>query len=61
MTELVIKLKADILSKLPKDNSTINGDFCSTIELSKPKTIIDKDYKNQFRLNYIYRIVNLIL
>jgi hypothetical protein len=43
--ELVIKLNTDILSKLPKDNLTMNGDFCSTIELSKPKSIIDKSYK----------------
>jgi len=43
--KLVIKLEADILSKLPKNNSTINGNFCTTIELSKPKTIIIKDYK----------------
>ena len=43
--ELVLKLDADILSKLPKDNLTINGDFCSTIDLSKPKNNIDPDYK----------------
>ena len=43
--ELVIKLFNDILSKLPKDASTINGDFCTTIELSKPKEILDKNYK----------------
>ena len=42
---LIVKLGANILSKLPKDNATINGDFCSTIELSKPKTTLDKDYK----------------
>ena len=43
--ELVIKLNSDILSKLPKNNESISGDFCATIELSKPKTIIDKNYK----------------
>ena len=43
--ELILKLSNNILSKLPKNNLTINGNFCSTIELSKPKTIIDKDYK----------------
>ena len=44
--ELVIKLYDDTLSKLPKeDNATINGDFCTTIELSKPKPIINNDYK----------------
>jgi len=43
--KLVIKLDNDILSKLPKDNLTVNGDFCATIELSKPKNTIDKDYK----------------
>tara|TARA_B110000261_G_scaffold145543_1_gene169041 strand:- start:165 stop:722 length:558 start_codon:yes stop_codon:yes gene_type:complete len=42
---LIVKLGSDILSKLPKDNATINGDYCSTIELSKPKPTIDKDYK----------------
>ena len=47
--ELVMKLKADILIKLPKINSTINGDFCTTIELSKPKTIINKDNKKQIQ------------
>jgi len=43
--ELVVKLDTDILSKLPKDPLTISGDFCSTIELSKPKKNIDPDYK----------------
>lgn len=43
--ELIIKLNADILSKLPKNNANISGDFCATIELSKPKTPIGKDYK----------------
>jgi len=43
--ELLLKLDEDILSKLPKDNASINGNFCETIELSKPKTIIDKSYK----------------
>jgi hypothetical protein len=43
--ELVIKLNDDILNKLPKDASTINGDFCTTIELSKEKQILDVDYK----------------
>jgi len=47
--ELVMKLKADILIELPKINSTINGDFCTTIELSKPKTIINKDNKKQIQ------------
>ena len=42
---LIVKLGSDILSKLPKDNATINGDYCSTIELSKPKPTTDKDYK----------------
>ena len=42
---LIVKLGSDILSKLPKDNATISGDYCSTIELSKPKTTLDKDYK----------------
>ncbi|MFQ3368163.1 MAG: hypothetical protein ACI8WO_000255 [Methylophilaceae bacterium] len=43
--ELVLKLDVEILSKLPQDNLTINGDFCSTIEQSKPKKNIDPDYK----------------
>ena len=43
--ELVIKLYDDILNKLPKDTSTIKGDFCTTIELSKPKQILDENYK----------------
>ena len=43
--ELVKKLYDDILNKLPKDTSTINGDFCTTIELSKPKQILDENYK----------------
>ena len=42
---LIINLGADVLKNLPKNNETINGDFCSTLELSKPKPIIDKDYK----------------
>jgi hypothetical protein len=43
--ELVVKLDTDILSKLPKDSLTISGDFCSTIELSKPKKNMDPNYK----------------
>tara|TARA_B100000795_G_C22791512_1_gene437186 strand:- start:1390 stop:1947 length:558 start_codon:yes stop_codon:yes gene_type:complete len=42
---LIVKLNADVLNKLPRDNKTINGDFCTIIELSKPKSIIDEDYK----------------
>jgi hypothetical protein len=44
--QLSIKLKNEVLDKLPINNSSINGNFCTTIELSKPKKIIDKDYKN---------------
>jgi len=42
--ELITKLGEDVLSKLPKEN-LINGNFCTIIELSKPKSNIDKDYK----------------
>ena len=42
---LIVKLNADVLNKLPRDKKTINGDFCTIIELSKPKSIIDEDYK----------------
>ena len=43
--ELIIKFNTDFLIKLPKINSTINGDFCTTFESSKPKPIIIKDKK----------------
>ncbi|MDA9642642.1 hypothetical protein N9S84_00950 [Nitrosomonadales bacterium] len=43
--ELVKKLDTEILSKLPKDNLKINGDFCTTIELSRPQKKIDPNYK----------------
>ena len=43
--DLVLKLEADILSKLSKNNLTLSGDFCSTIELLKPQPIINKEYK----------------
>jgi len=47
--ELIKKLGTDILNKLPKNNLTINGNFCTTIELSKPKPNIDKNYKKQIQ------------
>tara|TARA_B110000238_G_C16066920_1_gene413174 strand:- start:110 stop:556 length:447 start_codon:yes stop_codon:yes gene_type:complete len=43
--KLVIKFYKEILEKLPKDTLKINGDFCSVVDLSKPKPVIDKDYK----------------
>jgi len=42
---LLIKLENEILDKLPKDNSIINGSFCTIIELSQPKNNLKKDYK----------------
>ena len=42
---LLIKLENEILDKLPKDNSIINGSFCTIIELSRPKNNLKKDYK----------------
>ena len=42
---LLIKLENKILDKLPKDNSIINGSFCTIIELSQQKNNLKKDYK----------------
>ena len=42
---LLIKLENEILDKLTKDNSIINGSFCTIIELSRPKNNLKKDYK----------------
>ena len=42
---LLIKLENEILDKLTKDNSIINGSLCTIIELSRPKNNLKKDYK----------------
>jgi hypothetical protein len=42
---LLIKLENEILDKLPKDNSIINGSFCTIIEFGRPKNNLKEDYK----------------
>ena len=46
---LLIKLENEILDKLPKDNSIINGSLCTIIELSRPKNNLKKDYKKSIQ------------
>ena len=46
---LLIKLENEILDKLTKDNSIINGSFCTIIKLSRPKNNLKKDYKKSIQ------------
>ena len=46
---LLIKLENEILDKLTKDNSIINGSFCTIIELSRPKNNLQKNYKESIQ------------
>ena len=46
---LLIKLENEILDKLTKDNSIINGSFCTTIKLSRPKNNLKKGYKESIQ------------
>lgn len=46
---LLIKLENEILNKLTKDNSIINGSFCTTIELSRPKNNLQENYKESIQ------------
>jgi hypothetical protein len=46
---LLIKLENKILDKLTKDDSIINGSFCTIIKLSRPKNNLKKDYKKSIQ------------